>query len=114
MKVIRMSQVVRVIIHTMLTGWSLRVFFWEPTTDASSGGGSVAQGGYAPFEAYGPYDMDFGECVNVTVAEGVSGLSFDAGVQIGRTYRAGNFNNAQLISYDANGDGAISTGAFDF
>jgi hypothetical protein len=88
--------------------------FWAPTTDASSGGGSVAQGGYAPTEAVGPYDMAFGDCVYHSVVEGVAGLSYDATVQIGRTYKRGRFNESQLISYDANNDGVISGGAFDF
>lgn len=89
--------------------------FWAPKTDASAGGGSVAQGGYAPFEAYGPYEMAFGDCIFSTAVEGVAGLSYEAEVQIGRAHkRAGDARETVLYSFDANGDGTISESAFDY
>lgn len=85
--------------------------FWEPTSDASSG----KQGGHAATTAYGPYQMNFGDCVNVALAEGVGGLSYDARVQIGKRYkRGGDDRETDLIGYDANGDGTISSGTFDY
>jgi hypothetical protein len=45
----------------------------------------------------------------------VSGLSYDAGVQIGRAYkRSGSSRDEVLLSYDANGNGQIETKPFDF
>lgn len=88
--------------------------FWNPTTDGSAGHGSVAQGGYAPTEGIGPYTMALGDCINHTIVEGVAGLSYDAGVQIGRAYRLSRGNDDLLISYDADGDGQIKDEPFDY
>jgi len=72
-------------------------------------------GGYAATSAYGPYDMGPGECVNITVSEGVAGLSFDAATKIGRTYIAGGRAlDDQPLAYDANRDGRIDSTAFDY
>ncbi len=72
-------------------------------------------GGYAATSAYGPYNMEPGECVNITVSEGVAGLSFDAAARIGRTYIAGGRALDDVpIAYDANRDGAIDSTSFDY
>ncbi|MDX1546454.1 MAG: hypothetical protein R3247_05680 [Rhodothermales bacterium] len=84
--------------------------FWAPKNDPSSN----KQGGHAPTDAFGPYDMAFGECVNITVVEGVAGLSYDARVQVGRAYKRAAGNNDALIAYDANGDGVINEAPFDY
>ena len=86
--------------------------FWNPTNDASGG----KQGGFAPNQAFGPYEIGPGECVHVAQVEGVAGLSFDAAVQIGRSYkRGGNVTREnKIIQYDANGDGVIDTTPFNF
>ena len=89
--------------------------FWAPTTNASAGHGSVAQGGFSPYESYGPYDLAFGDCIYTTAVEAVAGLSYDAEVQIGRTHkRSGDARGTRLISYDANGDGVITESDFDY
>ncbi|QXD16560.1 hypothetical protein GQ464_006335 [Rhodocaloribacter litoris] len=88
--------------------------FWEPTKDASTGHGPAAQGGFAPFEAIGPYDLAFGECIYHAVVEGVSGLSYDASVQVGRAYKRSGGDDARPINYDANGDGQIDEKPFDY
>ena len=85
--------------------------FWNPSNDASNG----KQGGHAPTDAYGPYTLAFGECVRVAVAEGVAGLTYDASVDIGRGYKRGGTNkDARLYAYDANKDGVITEGTFDY
>ena len=84
--------------------------FWEPTGDASTG----KQGGHAPTIGYGPYDFGPGESVRIVVVEGISGLSVDASVRIGRAFKlGGDDRDTDLIRYDANGDGMIQTGTFD-
>ncbi len=85
--------------------------FWEPMNDSSTG----KQGGYAFTTAYGPYDFAPGESVRIVVVEGVGGLSIDAAVRIGRAFKLGGQDRStDLIRYDANGDGMIQTGMFDF
>ena len=88
--------------------------FWNPATDASSGGGTVAQGGYAPTEALGPYSMAFGDCVYHAVVEAAAGLSIDAEIQVGRQYKRSSGNDTRLLAYDANSDGAITEAPFDY
>ncbi len=88
--------------------------FWDSQTDPSmiQHGGI---GGFSPQIAYGPYDMPFGSCINVAAADGIAGLSYDAAVDIGRAYAtAGQDRDAELIPYDANGDGEINTTPFDY
>ncbi len=63
--------------------------------------------------AYGPYTMEPGEVVNITVAEASDGLDYeDAAVKIGEAFKdahqAGNPD--KIIEYDANGDGQITHG----
>ena len=85
--------------------------FWEPENDSSTG----KQGGHAFTTAYGPYDFAPGESVRIVVVEGVGGLSIDAAVRIGRAFKLGGRDrDTKLIRYDANGDGTIQTGTFDF
>ena len=88
--------------------------FWNPSKDASTGHGPAAQGGYAPTEAIGPYDLAFGDCIGHTVVEGIDGLSYDAGVQIGRVYKRARGNDNLRIEYDANDDGVIDDKPFDY
>ena len=85
--------------------------FWEAKNDASTG----KQGGHAVTTAYGPYTLAPGESVRIVVVEGVGGLGFDADYEIGRAYkRGGGGRDAKLIRYDANKDGMITTGTFDY
>ncbi len=85
--------------------------FWEAKNDASTG----KQGGHAVTTAYGPYTLGPGESVRIVVVEGVGGLGFDADYEIGRAYkRGGSGRDAKLIQYDANKDGTIATGMFDY
>jgi len=85
--------------------------FWESTNDASTG----KQGGHAPTTAYGPYDIASGESIRIVVVEGIHGLSLDANIRIGRAFKlGGDDRNTDLIRYDANGDGMIQTGTFDY
>ncbi len=85
--------------------------FWEAKNDASTG----KQGGHAVTTAYGPYTLAPGESVRIVVVEGVGGLGFDADYEIGRAYkRGGGGRDAKLIQYDANKDGVITTGTFDY
>ncbi|MCY4233554.1 MAG: hypothetical protein OXE59_07435 [Bacteroidetes bacterium] len=83
--------------------------FWEPKNDASSG----REGGYSPTTAYGPYDIGPGESIRIVVVEGVGGLSIDAQIRIGRAFILGKLGT-DMIRYDANGDGRIQKGTFDF
>ncbi len=82
--------------------------FWEPSGDAALG----KQGGFAATEAFGPYTLGFNECINLVQAEAVAGLSYDAGVQIGRKYKRSGANDNLIIEYDADGDGAIDRTPF--
>ena len=85
--------------------------FWEAKNDASTG----KQGGHAVTTAYGPYDIGPGESVRIVVVEAVGGLGFDADYKIGRAYkRGGTSRDTKLIQFDANKDGTIQTGAFDY
>ena len=85
--------------------------FWEAKNDASTG----KQGGHAVTTAYGPYTFAPGESVRIVVVEGVGGLTLDASLKIGRAYKLGGTDkDTDIIAYDANGDGAIAHGAFDY
>ncbi|MEZ4702780.1 MAG: T9SS type A sorting domain-containing protein [Rhodothermales bacterium] len=87
--------------------------FWT-LTDATRLTGLQA-GGHAATAGYGPYEMAPGECVNITVAEGVAGLSFDAATRIGRAFkRGGSDRDTERIAYDADGDGRIDSTGFDY
>lgn len=82
--------------------------YWLPLGDASGG----KQGGFAPTEAFGPYELGFNECVNVVQAEAIGGLDYDASVQIGRKYKRGGAKDDLVIEYDANHDGVIDRTAW--
>ncbi len=83
--------------------------FWNQTTDASTG----KQGGHASTIAYGPYQLPFGESVNLVEAAVVGGMSYEAATVIGRAYKRSGFDDDLLIDFDANGDGVIDTTPFD-
>ncbi|MBX2821034.1 MAG: T9SS type A sorting domain-containing protein [Rhodothermaceae bacterium] len=77
--------------------------------------GGAFFGGFSQTEGYGPYEMGPGECVNVTVADGIDGLSFDAAAKIGQLYKqAGNNRDEAHIEFDADGNGVIDTTPFDY
>ena len=85
--------------------------FWEAANDASTG----KQGGHAVTTAYGPYDFAPGESVRIAVVEAVGGLTLDASLKIGRAYKLGGADkDSDIISYDADGDGMIMQGDFDY
>ena len=78
--------------------------FWNAKNDASTG----KQGGHASTVAYGPYQMAFGESINIVEAETAHGLSYKAATEIGQAWKRGGLNPDQLIPFDANGDGVIN------
>ncbi|CAN0494144.1 unnamed protein product, partial [Laminaria digitata] len=78
--------------------------FWNPTRNASTG----KSGGHSPTVAYGPYQMAFGDSINIVEAEGAAGLSYRAATDIGVAYKASGFDDDLRIPFDANGDGLIS------
>ncbi|CAN0530389.1 unnamed protein product, partial [Laminaria digitata] len=78
--------------------------FWNPTNDASTG----KAGGHASTIAYGPYQMAFGESINIVEAEGAAGLSYKAATDIGAAFKASGFDDHLRIPFDANGDGFIN------
>ncbi len=85
--------------------------FWEAKNDASTG----KQGGHAVTTAYGPYNIGPGESVRIVIVEGVGGMGFDADYKIGRAYkRGGSGRDTKLIRFDANQDGTIQTGDFNY
>ena len=85
--------------------------FWEAKNDASTG----KQGGHAATTAYGPYDFEPGESVRIVVVEAIGGLTLDASLKVGRAYKLGGGNrDTDIIEYDANGDGVINEGTFDY
>ena len=85
--------------------------FWEAKNDASTG----KQGGHAATTAYGPYSFAPGESVRIVIVEAIGGLNLDADFKIGRAYKLGGSDrDTDLIAYDANGDGTIMTGTFDY
>ena len=84
--------------------------FWHPRNDASRG----KSGGNSPTMAYGPYQMAFGDTVNIVEAEGAAGLSFKAANDIGTAYKNSGFDDDLRIAFDANGDGIITDKAWDY
>lgn len=77
--------------------------FWDPTFDA--GGGDA--GGKTATVAYGPYQLAFGESINIVEAEGAAGLSYEAASHIGAAFKRSGFDRDFRIAFDANGDGII-------
>lgn len=71
-------------------------------------------GGYTSAFSYGPYDLDPGESVRIVIAEGMSGLSKEARVEIGQAFKAtangGDREETDAfapIEFDADNDGTI-------
>lgn len=78
-------------------------------------GQDILPGGFSPTTAYGPYDLQPGECIRIAVAEGVAGLSFDAATKVGRRYRrSGAQRDAVVIGFDADGDGVVRPVTLDY
>ena len=50
--------------------------------------GTYDEGGWSVIEGHGPYDIPFGESVNIVVADAVGGLSMKAKYDIGKLYKA--------------------------
>lgn len=85
--------------------------FWEEGLAITGG----FAGGHAATIGYGPYEMKPGECINITVSEGIDGLSHDAATKIGRAYKSGGAErNTKQIPFDANGDGIINPAPHDY
>ena len=84
--------------------------FWNPRNDPASG----RQGGHAVTVAFGPYDMEVGESVRITVVRGVGSLDFDAQLYIGRQYKLSGADDQMMIAYDANGDGVIEDKEYSY
>ena len=84
--------------------------FWEGRNDASTG----KQGGHASTVAYGPYQMAFGESINIWEGEGAAGLSYAAATDVGVAYKQSGFDGAARIPFDANGDGQIADIPWDY
>lgn len=62
-------------------------------------------------QGYGPYTLAPGDSIRIVVGEGVSGLPYNAALEIGRKYKRlwekGEEHWYDDIAYDANGDGTI-------
>ncbi|MBX2820595.1 MAG: hypothetical protein KTR29_12960 [Rhodothermaceae bacterium] len=91
----------------------------EGTFDTGIGDPTLGRGadGFAFGEGFGPYTLAPGEDVRIIMAEGIAGISDEAAVHVGQTYkRRGGSNGADdlLIEFDANGDGVISDAAYDY
>lgn len=73
------------------------------TTYITAAGARVAHG-------YGPYDIPAGDSVKIVIGQGVSGMPYDAALEIGREFKQ-IFESGQDqyndIEYDADGDGTI-------
>ena len=84
--------------------------FWKPKGDPAQG----KAGGHSPTMTYGPYQMAFGDSINIVEAEGAAGLSYKAATDIGVAYKTSGFDNDLLIPFDANGDGVINDVPWDY
>ncbi|MEZ4700893.1 MAG: hypothetical protein R2834_11225 [Rhodothermales bacterium] len=84
--------------------------FWAPTRDAAWG----RSGGFSPLFTYGPYQMAFGDTLEIVEAEGAAGLSYQAATEIGVAYKNSGLDDALRIPYDANGDGVIADIPWDY
>lgn len=67
-----------------------------PTGDPSIG----TSGGFSTCIGFGPYTLAPGQSVHIVLAEGTSGLSREACVQIGRAFKASNGNPSGLINFN--------------
>ncbi|MEM8488748.1 MAG: hypothetical protein AAF564_24590 [Bacteroidota bacterium] len=84
--------------------------FWDPVYDASRG----IAGGFAATMAYGPYQMAFGDTVNIVEAEGAAGLSYRAAKVVGEAFKNSGFDDDLRITFDANGNGIINETPWDY
>jgi hypothetical protein len=62
--------------------------FDTPTNAPNIFDGTYDEGGWSVIEGHGPYDIPFGQSVNIVVADGVGGLSMKAKYDIGKLYKA--------------------------
>jgi len=63
----------------------------NPDGNQRSGHGDPAlgtPGGFSNANGYGPYDLEPGDSIHIVMAEGASGLSYDACLRVGRWYKA--------------------------
>jgi len=70
--------------------------FDTPTNAPNIFDGVYDEGGWSVIEGHGPYDIPFGETVNIVVADGVGGLSMRAKYDIGKLYKAAGSESASL------------------
>ena len=80
----------------------------EQMANAEQAASKGINAGIVPFEAYGPYTLAPGESVRIVYAEGISGLSRQAAIDVGKAYKRSNGDDNLLIEFDANGDGQIT------
>ena len=85
--------------------------FDTPTGDPTLGEGGD---GFAFGEGFGPYTLGPGEDVRIIIGEGIAGISDAAAVTVGRAYKRSGGNDDLMVEFDANGDGMISSAAFDY
>lgn len=84
--------------------------FWDPQNDASGG----KAGGHSSTFGFGPYQMAFGDSIEIVEAEGVAGLSYAAATDIGVAFKELGLDDDLPIAYDANGDGIINTSPWNY
>lgn len=70
--------------------------FDQQTSDPSLG----TSGGWSTGNGYGPYTIGPGESVRIVVAEGVSGLSREAALEIGKQYKDSGANDNLALEWD--------------
>lgn len=75
------------------------------TPDGDSKLGSV--GGYKNMWGYGPYDLEVGESVRIVHVEGVDGFQPDEAYNIGKLWKATDWDADAVLEYDGNGNGVI-------
>lgn len=84
--------------------------FWNPTRDGSKGDA----GGQTVVISYGPYQLAFGDTINIAEVEGSAGLSYEAATQVGVAYKESGFDDDVRIPFDANGDGLINEAPWNY
>jgi len=73
--------------------------FDTPTNAPNIFDGVYDEGGWSVIEGHGPYDIPFGQTVNIVVADAVGGLSMRAKYDIGKLYKAAG-SDSELLSYN--------------
>ncbi len=68
--------------------------------EQTSNPGLGTTGGHSFANGYGPYTIEPGESVRIIVAEGVSGLSREAALEIGMVYKDSDADDGLAIEYD--------------